>query len=262
MEIDKLNALIIHAIGFAKKDKGATFEEIKDYLIEYNFKNNDLDEEIKRRIDDLERGLNGNWGKLVKKCEVDNKEYYYFCEPNKGSINFWLGKYKQQGYDDGYFNRDKFEEQENAVRKAFACKEFQDNKIESIIIKATLINSLYSTSILDLYSICKEICDANICDKITKGDVSAVHHIATLKKENAEKSRLNISFASKYCHHTNQNKFPIYDRYVVDVLLYFYNKDKKFREHLNGKEIAFKKNGQKTKNKNNEKVINEEHNIL
>jgi len=251
MKIDKLNALIIHAIGFARKKNGTTFEDIvkyinkqKDiYLQGYNSmtNNNMLRSEIAKKINDLQNGKNKDFGKIIK---TDDKGFYSFCEPNKKSIEFWLSKYDKKEYDDGYFIRDKFVEQENAVKKAFACNDFKTNDIENIILKATLINSLYSTSILDLYSICKGMCDDLIYNKINDTDIgnandfSVVYSIANIHNKNAEKQRLNISFASKYCHHSNPNKFPIYDIYVVDMLLYFYNKNTKFRTHIDSKGIT------------------------
>lgn len=60
----------------------------------------------------------------------------------------------------------------------------------------------------------------NLDENIKNGDFQAVNEIRDIFKNNKEnKNSRNIySFATKFCHFSNPDKFSIYDRYVAYLL--------------------------------------------
>jgi len=92
---------------------------------------------------------------------------------------------------------------------------FQDlvpgnERIEDILIKVSALNDFYSTNIYDTHSVARHIASMGIASPVEVGG----------------KIRRFYSFASKYCSHHHPEKYPIYDRYVEKMLIYFRNKCK------------------------------------
>jgi hypothetical protein len=103
---------------------------------------------------------------------------------------------------------------------------YPDNQIfRDILIKATTLNSLYNTNIYAIVKMAKHILNKNIDAKLQDGSPELVGEIAHIEIDG--KIRNNYSFASKYCHWQQPEKYPIYDSYV-DNLLWRYRKQDKF----------------------------------
>ncbi|MEI0699478.1 hypothetical protein R4K92_11170 [Brachyspira intermedia] len=128
-----------------------------------------------------------------------------------------------------------YDYQEKALNKLFfeLCPDNKD--ISSILIKAATLNDFYSTNIYRIFDVAKHIESLNhienkpsVDERLNKGDVSLVDDIkkvTMINKNNEEKERNFYSFATKYCSHHKPAYYPIYDKYVGDVLKYFREKD-------------------------------------
>ena len=115
---------------------------------------------------------------------------------------------------------------ENALNKLFIYTFPTNDKIEDILIKASVLNDFYSTNIFSIFSMAKHILNLNIDKRLEDGDETLVNEIAKLKING--KTKNFYSFASKYCSHHNPTEFPIYDSYVEKVLVYFKKEDNFF----------------------------------
>lgn len=103
---------------------------------------------------------------------------------------------------------------------------YPDNQnLRDILIKATILNSLYNTNIYAIVRVAKHILKKNIDDKLREGSPELVDEITHIEID--RKIRNNYSFASKYCHWHQPEMYPLYDSYV-DNLLWQYQKQDKF----------------------------------
>lgn len=85
--------------------------------------------------------------------------------------------------------------------------------IRIVLLKCSTLNDFYSTKIYKTYSVAMNIISITDFDsRLRHGDDSLVKAIAEVDGRN------NYSFATKYCSHHQPTLFPIYDRYVADVL--------------------------------------------
>ena len=91
----------------------------------------------------------------------------------------------------------------------------KNTDVSIVLLKCTVLNQFYSTRINsnELITLAKHIVSLNIDNRLKHGDWSVVSDIAEC--QGLDK---NISFASKYCNWHNQEAYPIYDKYVVDLL--------------------------------------------
>lgn len=96
----------------------------------------------------------------------------------------------------------------------------KNTRIEDVLIKATLINSLYGTAIFDIIKISQHICNKNIDQKINNGEISVIDDIRTGHGIPADENRERnlYSFATKYISLHAPEKFPIYDGLVKRLL--------------------------------------------
>lgn len=113
---------------------------------------------------------------------------------------------------------DKLEEytiQEKVLSSIFE-KYPSNTNIDEVLLKCTVLNQFYSTRINsdELILLAKHIVSLNIDNDLLQGDLSVVHKIAL-----CQGLPKYISFASKYCNWHNKKAYPIYDKYVVDVLI-------------------------------------------
>lgn len=132
---------------------------------------------------------------------------------------------------------EKYDIQEKALNEIFNKTHPNNKKLKDIIVKVTLLNDFYSTSIFDTFSIAKGISKIRDLDKrLKKGDLSLINDICECV------DRKNYSFATKYCSFHNPEKFAIYDRYVLNVLCYFQQKDKFSNEKITKKKLENYKN--------------------
>ena len=121
--------------------------------------------------------------------------------------------------------------QEDFLNRLFKQYKSNTNK-EDVFIKVKILDSFYSTNL-------KEGLD-NMVSKIIKnkefdimlenGDLKLID---TIKKVKSTKHRTKdcISFASKYCNRYKELKFPIYDKYVKQMLVLI-NKATNFHDNF------------------------------
>jgi len=88
-----------------------------------------------------------------------------------------------------------------------------------VAYKATLVDSLYGCKLpVNAEEFVNEIIKAEIDNKLSRGDsVTLVEKIASCSVPKFGKMRRNnlgITFASKYCHFHQPDKFAIYDQYA------------------------------------------------
>lgn len=91
--------------------------------------------------------------------------------------------------------------------------------LEEVLIKVLVLNDLYSTNILGTYAVAKHIIGLHIDERLKNGDASLVTDIAHIELNGKEKHF--YSFAIKYCAMHQPELFPIYDRFVGEMLRYF-----------------------------------------
>lgn len=85
--------------------------------------------------------------------------------------------------------------------------------LRCIIIKCSALNDFYATNIYRIAPVARKIHEIPDFDKrLTSGDDTLVDEIAMVD------GRRNYSFATKYCSHHQPLLYPIFDRYVADVI--------------------------------------------
>ena len=136
-------------------------------------------------------------------------------KPNERRINTCWKKWKRE---------EKTDPQEKVLSSLFKEWYPENTKIEDILLKVSTLNDFYNTRILDTYTVSKHILNCKIDEGLWRGDIGLVNKIARVKI--GEKTINFYSFASKYCSHHEPETYPIYDRYVDEMLWYFKKKDK------------------------------------
>lgn len=134
--------------------------------------------------------------------------------PCKSEVEYYLHQWNQL---------ENYRLQEGALDKLFL--EYAPNNLEisDILLKAATLNDFYSTNIFSIFPVAKHIQALNIDQRLRDGDISLVDDIKDVIING--KTRHLYSFATKYCSHHNPDHYPIYDRYVEEVLIYFKKKD-------------------------------------
>jgi len=138
-------------------------------------------------------------------------------KPTNDVIQEYLDKFKE---DKRYYLADQ------AIINLFHA--FPNNeKIEDILLKISVINDLYSTNIFATFKIAEHIRNLNIDKYLISKDLSVVNKIATGHNIHHEgKEDINFySFATKYCNWHNQDVYPIYDQFVHKILKAYQMKD-------------------------------------
>ncbi len=126
-----------------------------------------------------------------------------------------------QGYLAKWDTLNVYVEHEAALEMLFRTDpEFRRNtSLRHIIVKCAVLNDFYATNIYQIEPVARNIASiANFDERLDCGDRSLVDKIANVG------DRVNYSFATKYCSHHRPELFPIYDRYVRDVLLFLRRK--------------------------------------
>jgi hypothetical protein len=110
---------------------------------------------------------------------------------------------------------------QEALRRVFYYQSSHD--LVNVLTKVSLINSLYSTNILDTFSVAKHIVNIDFGNRVRFGNedekCKLVHDVAEITIKG--KTRNNYSFATKYCSFVKPSFFPIYDQYIKKSLLHF-----------------------------------------
>lgn len=113
------------------------------------------------------------------------------------------------------WNGEKYEqyvEADAALKRVFDTTGEHYLDDSDILIKCATINSYYGTRIYGLYDVAKQYIQKRkiLAKGLKEGDVNL---IAELTRENGK-----YSFATKFCHFSNPDAFPIYDYYVDKML--------------------------------------------
>ena len=89
-----------------------------------------------------------------------------------------------------------------------------------VLLKVTALNALYKTRIMNVYPVVETILGVGrkLDSLISRGDPAAVDLMKMVKFEKREKTINFFSFASKYCHFHQPDRYPIYDQYVDAAL--------------------------------------------
>jgi hypothetical protein len=128
-----------------------------------------------------------------------------------------INKYLQQ-----HNKNERYQNEENALIDLF--EKFSENKnLLNIIPKVVIVNALYSTSIFDLYGMAEHIKKQNIDSDLEKGLPVVIEKVR--KANLGGKERDCYSFATKYCNRHNKASYPIWDKYVNEMLWAYRKKD-------------------------------------
>lgn len=124
-----------------------------------------------------------------------------------------------------FYNHPRYGIGDRVVEEIF-LKYPNNEKLENILTKVTVLNSIYATAVYDIYGMSKHIYSITNLDYLLKvGDQEAVHRIRRghniINIKNG-KERDFYSFSTKYCFFHNNNAFPIFDS-VLAELLFLYN---------------------------------------
>ncbi len=133
-----------------------------------------------------------------------------------------------------------YAEPDKAINRA--VKDYSNNTdFAEVILKATLINSIYSTQIFDILSMANHIVNiVKLNNMLNEGDKRAVDCIrigAGIIVKKSGKERDNYSFATKYCSFHNPNKYPIYDSAISNLLIRA-NKDYKWISKITDEKLG------------------------
>jgi hypothetical protein len=110
-------------------------------------------------------------------------------------------------------------DQEKSIRLLFDAKFPKHDNVAEVLIKVTVLNAFYSTSIYYRYDVAKRIVEMKPAERIASGDLSLVNEMKEVK---TKEGPINYySFTSKYCCQHNPEAFPIYDTRVKEMLTYF-----------------------------------------
>lgn len=135
--------------------------------------------------------------------------------PSVEEVEFYLAQW--DGLEDYHL-------QENALNRLFFELSPENKDISDILLKVSVLNDFYSTNIFKVFPVAKHILSLQIDDRLKCGDITLVDDI---KKVIISGKTLNFySFATKYCSHHKPLDYPIYDRYVDEVLRYYRKEDK------------------------------------
>ena len=82
---------------------------------------------------------------------------------------------------------------------------------------------MYTTQIRAVNIVARHICALGIDPDLSAGKAEIVDRIARIQLK--DKTRYNVSFASKYCNWHNSTAYPIYDGHVEACLWHYKNQE-------------------------------------
>lgn len=100
----------------------------------------------------------------------------------------------------------------------------KNEQIEQVLLKISVLNDFYSTNIYDVHTVAKHFMNCNIDIRLAKGDETLVDDLSHVVLKNGKAIHF-YSFATKFCSHHKPLSYPIYDKYVADVLKFFRKRD-------------------------------------
>ncbi len=113
--------------------------------------------------------------------------------------------------------------QEDALDKLFRRYSPNNTDIADVLLKVAALNAFYSTNIFSMVPVAKRILSLRIDDRLAVGDLMLVEDMKNVTMR--DRTKQLYSFASKYCSHHRPDVYPIYDRYVDQVLCRFRDTD-------------------------------------
>lgn len=120
-----------------------------------------------------------------------------------------------------YRNLKKWNFANDSISKFFSDNK-ENNKLDIVLIKVLLIDSLYKTNLKDQISVAEHIYKiSNIDENLKSRNLEIVDKIAKWNNLSKNKTMNLLSFASKFCHFHDKRAYPIYDKYVVIALKKF-----------------------------------------
>ncbi len=145
-------------------------------------------------------------------------------QPSTEQVNFYKNKWNSP-------ENEKYVLQESSLRKLFTETYPLNVEMDDVLIKVCSLNDFYSTNIFNPFAVAQHIVDLNIDQHLSNQDITLVNKIATVQVTE-QTTKDFFSFATKYCSHHNPDFYPIYDKYVVKMLMHFKRVDKfaKFRK--------------------------------
>jgi hypothetical protein len=152
-------------------------------------------------------------------------------KPDKETVEKYLALFQKA---------DKARDYDKVISNVIQSFPLNDN-LESVILKISVINDLYSTNIFSVYELAKHIITQNFDEAIREKDYGIVNRIALghgIESSRTGKGYNFYSFATKYCSWHDQYNFPIFDRYIDFVLKEYntendYVSDHNFRKYEN-----------------------------
>jgi hypothetical protein len=89
-------------------------------------------------------------------------------------------------------------------------------------VKVHTVNTIFHTRVKDTFGLAQQLREnvRNIPHRLRSGDPQLVHDIGRYESTKGKKI-FSYSFASKYCHCHQPERFPIYDQYVAHSLYQF-----------------------------------------
>lgn len=127
-------------------------------------------------------------------------------------------------YIEKWYSLEGYVNQENALDLLFVQLCPKNETIEPILIKIAALNDFYSTNIYDVHTVAKHFMTLDIDKRLAEGDELLVDQLSHVILKG--KKYHFYSFATKFCSHHNPSSYPIYDKYVGDILRFFRRRDK------------------------------------
>ena len=88
----------------------------------------------------------------------------------------------------------------------------KNDALEPVLLKAAVINGLYSTNVFGIYAMAEHIVQIGVDDYLSRRSPDVVERIANA--EIGGKKRCFFSFATKYCSFHDPDTYPKYDKVV------------------------------------------------
>ena len=179
--------------------------------------------EFTKNIEQYTKSIRNKKVKKLKRNEkVDHIKTSSIPRPSYAEVDKYLKRWNE---DENLLYQDVL------LKKLFTETYPNNTNVYEIFIKATALNSVYSTHIDSFYTVAQTILSLNVDEQLRKGDVKLVSNLMSSLKSQIGKEP--FSFVTKYCSFHNQDAFPIYDSHVDEVLWYF-NKLENFSQYHRG----------------------------
>jgi len=122
----------------------------------------------------------------------------------------------------------------NNTISSFFSNNPKNKKLDIILIKVLLIDSLYKTNLKDQISVAEHIYKiSSLDDELKRKNLEIVDKVAKWNNTLQNKTINLLSFASKFCYFHDKKTYPLYDKYVVIALKKFLPDWKDERNFLN-----------------------------